>query len=939
MALQDDIQKLYIAYFGRPADPAGLAFYVQEVTEKFGGNFAAVAGTFSSSQEYRDLYNFNTFTNEGRRAAVLEVYRNLLNRSEANVDAEGLQFYMDRLAADPANGLSTLVLDVLGGAQNEDRILIQRKIDAAKLFTAALDTPAEIGAYSTISAVQIARDYLTVVTSNTSDSALTTNLNQTIDRLLQSDRLAPSADTRLTTFIDSVVGTQQNDFFFADLVFNNGVVSNQTTLQPDDTIDGQAGQDTLVINVSGNRLPTNYTQQLNLNRVESVVVNNRETDPANNVTFTTQGSAPDLQSIEILGERLAPGFNSTTTFTGLNRLVDVAFTIQDPTLNSQPSTPELESTVNQSTRKLVLRFDPAVTASNADAMQLTIQGVNTVPAVGPRDNTPRLANFELDVRDVEQLFITSDTQPGLSGATVPLIRSVKFSEGSDFRSIDLIANNSTQNPGGLKIDASFLGATFTRFDATQQSSPLVLDIGSTLSSAQTLRGSITGTNDMLAMRNPSTLTAQSSLSIQNFEFLRMYSNSLNTFDVSNIRGVNTYELRAINFGDNLSVKGVRYNDNPNATEVFITADSIKVGGITATVEGAANPRADQVLDVAVVTDLASLTVKNAPNLALNTREMGQIAFRDYKDPVLNDLRIQELRLDGVRNLSFDEVLTPATGIAPAELRTLSLNKVVVVDDGALTITARPNTTLKMGTFTDTSGTTTINGSNGSDIIFGSVEGVDIINAGGGNNLVNITDGAQTVRDVIRLDTSALGLVSTTVEGFQARVSPSTNLFLNNFEDRLEFSQSLLVGNTNFTEFVAPTEGSAGFFGFGGSTGTPEDSRLKRMETSAATVDNNDLVVITSTAVLGVSNTNASTIAAAFFNRVNAGTVPDVNQTDRSFIALVSDAGDTFVYRVVVTLDRGANPDVVESTSADLLAKLVGAADTGTFGVQNFGFFI
>lgn len=51
----NDIQKLYVAYFGRPADPAGLAFWETQV-EAANGSTAAVSAQFAASAEYKSTY-------------------------------------------------------------------------------------------------------------------------------------------------------------------------------------------------------------------------------------------------------------------------------------------------------------------------------------------------------------------------------------------------------------------------------------------------------------------------------------------------------------------------------------------------------------------------------------------------------------------------------------------------------------------------------------------------------------------------------------------------------------------------------------------------------------------------------------------------------------------------------------------------------------------
>jgi hypothetical protein len=47
----DDVQKIYIAYYGRPADAVGLAFWESQL-EATGGNLSAIIVSFGASPEF-----------------------------------------------------------------------------------------------------------------------------------------------------------------------------------------------------------------------------------------------------------------------------------------------------------------------------------------------------------------------------------------------------------------------------------------------------------------------------------------------------------------------------------------------------------------------------------------------------------------------------------------------------------------------------------------------------------------------------------------------------------------------------------------------------------------------------------------------------------------------------------------------------------------------
>jgi len=78
MAINTDaVQRLYVAYFNRPADPGGLAYWegLLPSTAATQAQLAAIAAGFSGSQEYAALYAGQTDTE-----IVNSLYTNL--RSE-----------------------------------------------------------------------------------------------------------------------------------------------------------------------------------------------------------------------------------------------------------------------------------------------------------------------------------------------------------------------------------------------------------------------------------------------------------------------------------------------------------------------------------------------------------------------------------------------------------------------------------------------------------------------------------------------------------------------------------------------------------------------------------------------------------------------------------------------------------------------------------------
>ncbi|MCC6073470.1 DUF4214 domain-containing protein [Massilia sp. GCM10020059] len=133
-----EIQKLYVAYFNRPADPGGLAFW-EGVVEAANGSTTAVAAAFAASAEYQAEY-------AGMSTAdiINQIYINLFGRS---AEPTGLAFWANAVA-NGAVTIDTAVTTIAAGAQGTDKVAFDSKVTYASAFTAALDTPAEQAGYA-----------------------------------------------------------------------------------------------------------------------------------------------------------------------------------------------------------------------------------------------------------------------------------------------------------------------------------------------------------------------------------------------------------------------------------------------------------------------------------------------------------------------------------------------------------------------------------------------------------------------------------------------------------------------------------------------------------------------------------------------------------------------------------------------------------------------
>lgn len=224
------IQQLYVAYFGRPADAGGLAFWEGKVAAA-NGSTAAISAAFAASAEYTTAY-------AGKSAVetVNQVYVNLFGH---DADPSGLLFWANALQ----NKLITIdnvVTAIATGAQGTDKVAYDSKVAAATAFTAALDTTPEILGYST-AAIPAAKAFIATVTDEATLATAVAAIDTTVATVVAAGTPATPATTfTLTTGVDSgsaFKGGAGDDTF-------NGTTGT-TTLTALDNLDGGAGVDTL----------------------------------------------------------------------------------------------------------------------------------------------------------------------------------------------------------------------------------------------------------------------------------------------------------------------------------------------------------------------------------------------------------------------------------------------------------------------------------------------------------------------------------------------------------------------------------------------------------------------------------------------------------------------------------------------------------------------
>ncbi|WP_179401928.1 DUF4214 domain-containing protein [Burkholderia guangdongensis] len=168
------IQEAYIAYYGRPADPAGLAYWAQQLANA-NGNLNVIINAFGNSAESQALYG-----GSNTAAQVNAIYETLFGRQ---ADTAGLNYYVQGITQGQFT-LASVALNIYNGAQGADATLLADKLAYADAFTAGVSqsTSAQI-AYNGTIAANNARAALGAVTDPGSEQTALTNLPTTLSNI------------------------------------------------------------------------------------------------------------------------------------------------------------------------------------------------------------------------------------------------------------------------------------------------------------------------------------------------------------------------------------------------------------------------------------------------------------------------------------------------------------------------------------------------------------------------------------------------------------------------------------------------------------------------------------------------------------------------------------------------------------------------------------
>ncbi|MGE4547306.1 MAG: DUF4214 domain-containing protein [Desulfurella sp.] len=297
--IYNQIQNLYIAFYGRPADLGGLNYWAS-VLGNNGDNVQSILQNFANSQEAQSLYGTITPSNIG--TVINQIYENLFNRG---VDPIGLQYW--------ANVYSTyhmspgvLAYDILQGAlaaNNTDTQTIENKLKAANVFT---DT---LGQNYSSSTIPTAHNFIINISNGTNVASITPT---TIESLINSSSSSISSPTATTS--TGSTNSSTTIVMPADI----STISDNTTLKFNDNYN----------TVTNNGNTTSTYSTININSTSALSSMNILFDNShnNNITINWLNLSPNSSQGSVSTLNISDTGGSGSITNTISQLTDNALT-------------------------------------------------------------------------------------------------------------------------------------------------------------------------------------------------------------------------------------------------------------------------------------------------------------------------------------------------------------------------------------------------------------------------------------------------------------------------------------------------------------------------------------------------------------------------------------------------------------------------------------
>lgn len=709
------VQKLYIAFYQRPADPSGLVYWASRL-DAAGGSLSGIIDAFATSAEAQALYgtiNANTIGN-----VVDAIYQALFNRAP---DAAGKQFYVNGFAEGRFTP-GSIALDILNGAQGDDLVAINNKVTVANRFTEAVDgramTSSDFGTGTTFAATyagdtdaQAARTFLAGVTSSPATLKTADEVKLVVQTTIADPtdpiKSAPTGQIfTLTTGVDyadtttaflnggvvsstfkftggnetvnAAVGTFSNADILVDGSTTDSDVLNATLTGTTPIAANLTNIETLKLNIAGNGAGLDFA---GITGAKTVEISGTQNAVLSNVAAT----APEVT--------LAGGYDKTLT---------VAFDTLAGTSSSNPET--LKVNLNGSGSKAAVQINIEGTTNTGSLEQLTINSAGTAAntlTVGTTDFDGTASSYA-SASGITKFTVTGSQDLTLKVDHATISTKTVENTGTGKLTLDIDRGTATTQVTSLAQATGYSnlvlrGSGDVNVSGIANGSTVYLVDGFTGTGADSLsvKGSASGTNDSL------TLVLDHKTDATNLDF----SNA--SFTVNDIETLNIQSKGGNSTGHKLG----------DATTGFVAdaAKTINLSGDT-----------KLTLNLGTDTKFETLNIEGTGKHAIDFVGTNAVTYASGKNVTVNSTSTSDLTLD-LSQIQLDtgtsttETLSVTTGSGKDSLtfgQTLEGARLVVdAGNGDNTVVVKGDGT---GTGNNISGDVSITTGSGNDtIVFGS----------------------------------------------------------------------------------------------------------------------------------------------------------------------------------------------------------------------------
>jgi len=937
--------QLYLAYFGRPADPAGQNFWTQAGSAN---TMQQQSNNFATAPEWTSA--IAGMTND---QIVNLIYINSFGHAP---DAAGLRFWSDAIT----NGVLSVgdaAWQIVTNAGPADTAIVAAKVTAALGYTAAVaaDTTDSL-AYGNSAAFASANSWLDAITTEAQATAalVPATLSASLDAMVAASTAAYGETYTLTTSTDSFTGTPYDDVFNAPLGGSN---SSANTLNPLDSLNGNGGTDTLNATLATSVTPARLTniEIINANLSDGVAVGSTTTLGLLNAGQVTQ-----------VGHVGSAGTGEVLAFT--NIAAGASLLVQD---TAQDTSFGYATTSGTQSANLTVN---AVTG-DADT-EITINGVETITAT----STGTASAYDIDANAATSLVFTGDVAQTVTMAAATV--NVSSFDGSAMTA-DLNLTAIAQTGVAASTDVSVTGGsgndTLTTSLVTGQDQIVSGGAGNDIlvNTAVSTDDTIDGGDGTDALRTDSVqvaglTTATAFSNISNVERLEIANGASGVFTLSRVAsGINTLQFNADTggavtatgaAGTDLTVNignGTTDTTTNLAADLTVTDASTGLTDVATIVNNASAISAFGSQNL-ISTGYETLNIVSTGFGAATTQAIGTISVTgDTGATAAETVNFSGSNRVTTGAITADIVdasgLTASSGTVFTASLAAGSSSTVTGSAGNDSITSASGSDSLSGgagndTLTGATGTDTINGGAGNDrIVFGTagdLTSADSVNGGDGTNtLAGVSSDLVTLGTIARTNVDNIQTIEVT-----GQLGGSVNT--QNIDSSVTtFSLTdVATGNRALTTAASTVTGGAGSFTVnlgqslaGQTLGVLGAFALTATDTGSATTDavtfNN--LALNSTSGQNLDVFNGQNITSTGYESVTINTGAGTNATGNQDIGTLTITADSASADTSLTLTGTNGVDItslVTNSTGRLTvdASALTAQTTGTYSLTIAG---